>query len=349
MKVKPFTALQQSELLAHMRVAFPSGKLQGFRREEYATHCPNPNCGSHGRHDKRKMEINLKVGIYNCWVCGTRGVLAPKARLIHLARKNGGRVDGLVRWLTQCRNWNHSAGSSWEAQILAELRAMLSAPEDSDTDVAHVVELGKLPWKRWVDTTRDEHPEAWLLWDERWGSEADTLKPIQRAWEFDVRFYEKDGKPRWAFPAWGEWGELTGIHWWKPLDPLKYWDQGTRSDFLVGIHAIDWSQPVNLVEGIWDALRSGSNTIPLFGSHLVDGSGILNTLVRKDPPLVRVALDRDAQKKAWKVAQKLNGYGLSVEVLEPPKADPALSDKPIEEWETHAVPYGWEQRVMQLL
>ena len=66
-----------------------------------------------------------------------------------------------------------------------------------------------------------------------------------------------------------------------------------------------------LVEGVFDAIRAYSigTSIPLLGSTLRIESKLFQALVRHDP-VVYLALDQDADKKAAQIAQNLMKYGV---------------------------------------
>jgi hypothetical protein len=65
------------------------------------------------------------------------------------------------------------------------------------------------------------------------------------------------------------------------------------------------------VEGVFDALVSGPNTVPILGSTLREDSQLFQEIVKHDTPIY-LALDPDAEKKAMRLIKKLLEYDVEV-------------------------------------
>ena len=74
---------------------------------------------------------------------------------------------------------------------------------------------------------------------------------------------------------------------------------------------LDWDRDLVIVEGIFDAIKAGTNSIPLLGSTLRSSSLLFQEIVKRDTS-VFVALDGDAEKKAVSIISKLLSYGAEV-------------------------------------
>ena len=74
---------------------------------------------------------------------------------------------------------------------------------------------------------------------------------------------------------------------------------------------IEWNKPIILVEGAFDAIKSGANSIPLLGSSLRENSKLFQAIVQNSPP-VYLALDSDARDKAAYIARRLMEYGVEL-------------------------------------
>lgn len=86
------------------------------------------------------------------------------------------------------------------------------------------------------------------------------------------------------------------------------------SQNIIGFESlINWKERITLVEGVFDAISSRYNTIPLFGKTL---SPLLKEklLIRK-PPLVMVALDGDALKDSIKICNFLISNGIKTSLI----------------------------------
>lgn len=76
---------------------------------------------------------------------------------------------------------------------------------------------------------------------------------------------------------------------------------------------IDWTSPIVLVEGVFDAMKSIPNTIPLLGSSLSQKSVLYNRLMKCQSDVI-VSLDPDLKGKALDIAKKLFHAGCNVSV-----------------------------------
>lgn len=74
---------------------------------------------------------------------------------------------------------------------------------------------------------------------------------------------------------------------------------------------INWSKPVLLVEGVFDALKSPDNTIPVLGSSLPKNSLLFRRLWENGCS-VTVAFDPDLKEKSHTVCDALSKAGLEV-------------------------------------
>ena len=81
---------------------------------------------------------------------------------------------------------------------------------------------------------------------------------------------------------------------------------------------IDWSRPIVLVEGIFDAIKAPENAIPLLGSTLSKGSLLYGRLVSNQSE-VFLSLDPDMKNKAFDIAETLSKMGCPVYISFAPK------------------------------
>lgn len=84
-----------------------------------------------------------------------------------------------------------------------------------------------------------------------------------------------------------------------------------KKQFVFNEMNIDWSSPVWLVEGVFDMFKVPStNVVPLIGKELGFDYKLFQSLVEHDTPAI-VALDNDANKERFKIAEMLFDSGLS--------------------------------------
>ena len=72
-----------------------------------------------------------------------------------------------------------------------------------------------------------------------------------------------------------------------------------------------FTEDLIIVEGAFDAIKAGSNAIPLLGSQLSERSVLFQKIV-KHGPKVYLALDPDAEKKSTNLIKKLLTYGITL-------------------------------------
>ena len=91
----------------------------------------------------------------------------------------------------------------------------------------------------------------------------------------------------------------------------KYKNPAVSRDIVFNSLYVDWQQDLSIVEGVFDAIVAGPNSIPILGSALREGSKLFREIVKNDTP-VYIALDPDAEKKAVKLIKNLLTYGVEL-------------------------------------
>lgn len=105
--------------------------------------------------------------------------------------------------------------------------------------------------------------------------------------------------------------------------------------------SLDFSRPIVICEGPFDALKCGDNAVPLLGSTL-DESHLLFDVIVKNGSTTIIMLDADAQRKALRIARKLAEYDINV-LLARSDPDPgAMTHKQCAAAISAAVPLTWE-------
>jgi len=74
---------------------------------------------------------------------------------------------------------------------------------------------------------------------------------------------------------------------------------------------VDWKERVCLVEGIFDAVKAGINSIPLLGSTLNERSRLFQKIIENDT-IVYLALDPDAEKKSMEMIKAFLAHGIEI-------------------------------------
>ena len=89
----------------------------------------------------------------------------------------------------------------------------------------------------------------------------------------------------------------------------KYMNPSLSKDIIFNHLYIDWDSDIILVEGAFDAIKAGPNSIPLLGSTLRENSKLFQEIAKKDSA-VFIALDPDAEKKSLRIIRNLLTYGI---------------------------------------
>ncbi len=90
---------------------------------------------------------------------------------------------------------------------------------------------------------------------------------------------------------------------------------------------IDWKKDINLVEGAFDAIATGDNTIPLFGKILPDN--LSKKIIENKVKRINIILDSDAKKAAIKHSEYFMGNGIDVHLIDLPGKDPSELGKDV--------------------
>ena len=102
-------------------------------------------------------------------------------------------------------------------------------------------------------------------------------------------------------------------------DSQKHKNPNVSKDIIGFDMMINWSQPIILCEGSFDAIAVKRNAIPLFGKIIQPA--LQKKLIEKRVKDIYICLDADAIKKALDIAERFMGEGLNVYFIELENAD----------------------------
>jgi len=78
---------------------------------------------------------------------------------------------------------------------------------------------------------------------------------------------------------------------------------------------INWKSELIIVEGAFDLVKAGDNSVCILGSGLWEDHKLFQSIVKNQTPVI-LALDADMQKKTYEIANKLSSYGICVKMLD---------------------------------
>ena len=267
------------------------GKGHVTSKGNYAFQCPVCN------HRKPKLEVNFTPNDknefpWNCWVCGTKG-----RSLINLFKKIEAEPDklGELRFILKSTAKEGSQITvNTKASLPKEFKS-LSNPNSSDIIAKHALKY---------------------LHD-RGITQDDIVK-------YNIGFCD-EGKysNRVIIPSYDGSGSLNYFtaRTFDPNNPSKYKNPDVSRDIIPLELFINWSSPIVLCEGMFDAIAIKRNVIPLLGKNIQ--STLMLKLVTSAVKKIYVALDRDALREALQFCEQLINEGKEVYLVDLDGKDPS--------------------------
>jgi DNA primase len=276
-----------NELLVNL-VDSVLGEGKRTARGNKAYHCPYCN------HHKPKLEINFsqnKKGYnpWHCWVCN----------------KKGSRVSSLFK----------KSGASPEK--FEELKKLIG----TEIEIREVQSNTKLELPKEykpIIGSRDiiaRHAFAYLK------NRGITKDDIEK---YNIGYCESGRYAKMVIvPSYDETGNLnyfTGRSFEK--EPfVKYRNPEASRDIIPFELFINWSIPLILCEGPFDAIAIKRNAIPLLGKNIQQN--LMKKIVTSKVKKIYIALDTDAQKQALKFAEYFMNQGKEVYFMDLEGKDPS--------------------------
>ena len=243
-------------------------------------HCPKCD------HHKKKLSINIDKNVFKCWICGFSG-----RNLYRLIKTYGIYADK--------KNWSRLT-QQVEIESFSE---KLFGVVESSPDVLHLPE-------EFLSLANKSLPATSIYPINYLKSRGLVKRDIIR-WKIG---YCSSGKyeGRVIFPSFDKHGKLNYFvarsytNNWK-----RYCNPPNKNDIIFNHLNLNFLKPLTLVEGVFDAVKAGSNTVPLLGSTLVENSALLSEIVKHDTT-VYLALDSDASRKTENLIELFFKYDIEV-------------------------------------
>lgn len=235
---------------------------------------------------KRKLSIAIDTGMYHCWVCESKG--KSLAKLIKYEIPQFKDLDKVREYF----------GSEIIDDESIEEEVKISLPEDF----------------RMVVLTNSRTSRRIKKYLENRGMSEEDL------YRFKVGFSEEFGfENRAIFPSFDENLDLNFFVTRSIDEKVKFAKyrncDASKKDIIFNEHLIDWKKPIILVEGIFDAVKAGHNSIPVLGSWIDMQHQVFKKLVKNQSDVL-LGFDPDAKDKEIKIAKNLFQQGLNVKIIE---------------------------------
>lgn len=242
---------------------------------------PCPNCKTQ---DKKKLSVNIDTWKYHCWVCGIKG-----------------------------NNLRSVFKQYYSPEVLAAFRAQFGGNDDDALEVEKPVEVVTLPSGicpvPLVKTSRDPNQRACYTYLTKRGITERDMWYWKMCTSKEGRFDR-----RVIIPSFDSTGDLN-YYVSRSIDddtrPRYVNSKANKTEIIFNDLMVDWTQPVVLVEGVFDAVRVGQNAIPILGSYLPQSAALFSKIVAHELQ-VTLALDPDAIDKSHKIAQDFFSFGIDV-------------------------------------
>ena len=232
------------------------------------------------------MSVNLDKGYFKCWVCDTRG-----KNVYRIIRKFGDHH--------QKKEWNTLTAQVDYTQL-----------EDIFGESVETKQVIDLP-KEFVSLANRNVPPTGFAARNYLKKRGITKRDL--VWWKLGYCHEGEYEGRIIIPSFDDDGNVNYFvsrSYDRQYYP-KYKNPPVSKNIVFNDLFIDWSSDIVLVEGVFDAIKAGRNSIPLLGSTLNDESKLLSRIVKEDSA-VYVALDPDAWKKEMRIIETLLKFDIEV-------------------------------------
>jgi hypothetical protein len=272
------------------------GKSHRTSRGNYSFKCPFPNCPSHLKQDKNKLEINLITNVKNenpwhCWVCESKGKTVKT--LFKQIKVPADKFNELRMVITPTDGGNYYSHSH-NNDILTLPKEFIS-----------LIDISKLNKVILLEAKR-----ALAFLKKRGISYDDIIK-------YNIGFCQEGPyKNRVIIPSYDEHGNINYFIARAFIEGIQnYKNPPVDAKSIIGWELfVNWDAPIILIEGVFDALTVKRNVIPLFGKRI--HNKLMAKLVKSSVNKIYIALDPDAIKNALKYAEELMSYGKEVYLVE---------------------------------
>tara|TARA_Y100001963_G_scaffold143489_1_gene214448 strand:+ start:445 stop:1371 length:927 start_codon:yes stop_codon:yes gene_type:complete len=277
--------MSKYSIIALLETILGKGKLNS--NDNIAYHCPFCH------HNKKKLEINIVSQYWHCWVCNAAGrKLTILFRKLNVQRE---KIAKLVKLLDD-----------------VEYRPNKTT---TDTPVLQLPEGYRPLWK--LDDISPEFRNAIYYLKKRNIGIHDVLK-------YRIGYCRKgpySGKI--IIPSYDANGSLNYFvaRAYYEEDKFKHKNPPTSKDIIGFELHINWSIPIILVEGAFDAIAIKRNAIPLFGKTI--SNTLKKRIVEKGVKKIYICLDKDARKQALDTAEYFMNNGVDVYFVNLTSKDPS--------------------------
>ena len=255
--------------------------------EQFLFKCPKCN------HHKNKLSVNFKENAFKCWICDYSG-----RNILKLIRVYGSHA--------QYKDWkklqNKVDITTFEDKLLpfknnfVEEKKNIYLPKEFISLVNKNLPYSALHARNYLKD-RGITKEDIVYWKIGYCTEGEFANRVI------IPSFNLEGKCNYFI------ARAYDNQWRKYLNP-----KANRNIIFNHLY-LDFKQDIVIVEGAFDAIKAGRNSIPLLGSTLRDDSHLFYEII-KNNSTVYLALDPDAKKKTTTLAKKLLKYDIKTYLVD---------------------------------
>lgn len=242
-----------------------------------------PRC----KHHKLKLSVNISKDCYKCWVCSYSGI-----GIRRIVQRHGGYEDRKA-WAKFDSSFDISEFEKLLEEIVEEKEQTLKLPEEFRSLTTPSKSHASVKVRNYLHRRGLEDIDI-VNWKIGYCGAGEYEERVI------IPSFNKDGYVNFFI------ARSYGGDWRKYMNPKV-----SRNNIIFNELFLDLTTDLVIVEGAFDAIKAGPNSVPLLGSTLSIKSKLLKEIIRNDTP-VYLALDYDAEKKSIEMIRELLRYGLEV-------------------------------------
>jgi DNA primase len=102
---------------------------------------------------------------------------------------------------------------------------------------------------------------------------------------------------------------------------FKYKNPEASKDIVIFENLINWNTPIIICEGVFDAIAIKRNAVPILGKSI--SNALMKKLIQSKAEEIYIALDKDAQSKAFQYSEQFLSMGKKVFLVKMEEKDPS--------------------------
>lgn len=276
---------KQAQIRSYLDQHFGTGTPH--KNGEVSYYCPFCN------HYKKKLQVNIKTQRWHCWIDGHKG-----NSLVNLLKK--------------------SKASEQIVQRVSDLVEFTPKSSQNNTEEKRVVlPENYIPMWKGNDSSPHYRNALYYLLNKRNLTKFDILK-------YQIGYCEDgDYSGMIIIPSYDENNMLNYFvgRSYYPEAAYKHKNPEVSKDVIGFESNIDWTEPITIVEGAFDAMATKRNAIPLFGKKIMPK--LRQKIVENKVKTLYVSLDKDALSDAISEVEFFMNSGIDVRLVTLPGKDPS--------------------------